>query len=111
MRKIAALALLCALAPWGAGAQAAGGFVLQYQGTNKWVAAEDDNKPLRALLDAAARGIRHYSVVLPQEDRGLALQRLEVLQDLLAKRAKDGVLIEEASGSTPAGTLEVTPKP
>ena len=110
MRKRVALALLCALAPVGAWAQAGSSYTLSYQGVNKWV-AETDNKPLRTLLDAAAKGFRHYTVVLPQENRGLAVQRLEVLQDLLAKRAKDGVLMEEQAGSTPANTLAITIKP
>jgi hypothetical protein len=80
--------------------------VLTYQGDNKWVASED-NKPLQALLKAARGGKTHYTVKLPTERRELAITRLEVVRDLLAREAKAAVIMEEGNGSAKKDTLVV----
>ena len=77
---------------------------LIYKAENKWVAAED-NPPLLALLKAARTGKTRYVVQLPTEKRELAVSRLEVVRDLLAREAKTAVIIEEGNGSAKANTL------
>lgn len=78
---------------------------LVYKGDNKWVAPED-NKPLQALLKVARAGQVHYKVKLPADNRQLAIARLEVIRDLLAREAKAAVVMEEV-GTAKGGTLEV----
>lgn len=106
-RLVLPLALLAgvAVAP-PALAAAKDAFVLTYKGDNKWVAPED-NKPLIELLKLARGGVLRFSIKLPSEGRALAVERAQVLQELLAKQAKTGVLVEEVDGSALPGTLWV----
>ena len=80
--------------------------VLTYKGDNKWVATED-NKPLQALLKTAREGKLRFSVMLPLEHRELAVSRLEVVRDLLAREAQKAVIMEEVSGAAKANTVVV----
>lgn len=83
--------------------------VLTYRGSNRWV-AQEDAAPLRKLTAAAGKGHTHFSVRLPAGQRELAVERLEVLQGILEKSAKSGVVLEETSGpAAAAGTLWVAP--
>lgn len=84
-------------------------FVLTYKGDNKWVAPED-NKPLTLLLKLARTGTLRFSAKLPAERRPLAIERLQVLQDLLAREAKAGIIIEEIDGRALPDTLWVRPE-
>lgn len=82
---------------------------LTYRGTNRWV-AQDDAAPLRKLTAAAAKGTRHFDVRLPEQQRPLSVERLEILRHLLEKSAKSGIILEEIDGpATSAGTLWVEP--
>lgn len=98
-RLLAAALLLAALPchPWAE--------VLVYRGDNKWVAPAD-NKPLVALQKQARGGKTHFSVKLPADRRALAIARLEVLRDILAREAKGAIVMEEV-GTAKAGTLVV----
>lgn len=98
--RVVAGAALAALPLLGVQAE-----TLVYKGENKWVAPED-NKPLQALLKQARGGKVRYSVKLPTENRALAVARLEVIKDLLAREAKSGVVMEE-TGVAKAGTLGI----
>lgn len=81
-------------------------FVLTYKDSNKWV-AQGDNKPLVALMKLARGGVTRFSIKLPEDGRALAVERVQVLQDLLAREAKTGVLLEEVNGSALPGTVWV----
>lgn len=79
--------------------------VLVYRAENKWVAPQD-NKPLVALQKAARGGKTHFKVWLPKDGRELAIARLEVVRDILAREAKGAVVMEEV-GVAKDGTLRV----
>lgn len=80
--------------------------VLTFQGDNHWVAPAD-NKPLIQLLGEAKKGAKLYRVVLPTENRALAVERLDVLTGLLSREAKTGVVMVEVKGTTKPNTLKV----
>jgi hypothetical protein len=92
--------LLCGLAPLSQAAT----LELTYQASNRWV-AEADNAPLRALLRAAKRGTTTFQVGLPKDNRALGLARVEVLQGLLQREAKRGIIMEEYGVARRANTL------
>lgn len=74
--------------------------VLTYEAANKWVTAKD-NAPLRALVAEVQRGSRQFSVRLPAQDRELAVARLVIVRDMLARETRqrgEGVLLEEVDG-------------
>jgi hypothetical protein len=87
-------------------AEPAKSWTLVYRESNKWV-AQEDNKPLRALMKATQEGARHFEVRLPASNRDLAVARLEVLRDLMAREAQEGILLEEVEGNVQAGTIWV----
>lgn len=90
------------------GASYAAEFTLPYQASNKWV-SKQDNAPLRDLLAAAKKEqVHHFYVVLPTENRGLSIERLKVLRDILAQSLAKGVILEEQPGNTPANTLAIS---
>ena len=90
---------------WAAGKDVV---VLTYQGDHKWVAPEE-NAGLRKLLGLARSGKHQFGVRLPAEERELAVSRLVVVRDLLAREAKHGVVLREADkgGHAPVNTVEV----
>lgn len=77
-------------------AMAQGGELLVYQGSNKWVATQQ-NAPLTRVLNAARQGATHFLVRCPSAGRTLCLARLDVLQDLLSKAAGEGVVLQEGN--------------
>ncbi|MFZ2586927.1 MAG: hypothetical protein WAZ18_02205 [Alphaproteobacteria bacterium] len=80
---------------------------LVYKANNHWV-AQDDAKPLRALLAKARAGQTRFTVMLPEQGRKLATARLEIIRDLLEREAKQGVILQEAATGNAAGnTVEV----
>jgi hypothetical protein len=79
---------------------------LVYRDGNKWVAPAD-NKPLLALLKAARGGAVHFTFTLPTAERNLNVARVEVLQTLLAREAKRGVVLEEGGGHAPDNRILV----
>lgn len=97
----AALAALLAVAPLPLLAE-----TLLYKTENKWVAPED-NKPLQALLKAARNGKTAWQVKLPKDNRALAITRLEIVQNLLAREAKSAIVMEEVGTAAKANTLEI----
>ena len=87
----------------------AAGHILAYKDQNKWV-AQQDAAPLKALLDEAkSNDSRVFEVILPADNRELAIGRLKVLRDILEKSLGHGVLLQEINGNTDANTLTVTP--
>lgn len=101
-RQRLALALLLGL-PMAAQAATV---VLPYRDGNKWVAPAD-NAGLKTLMAEARKGVVFYRVALPKEHRALAVERLEVVRDLLAREAKQAVVMEEAANNAKAQTLVV----
>ncbi|PZP38880.1 MAG: hypothetical protein DI585_06000 [Pseudomonas fluorescens] len=95
---LAAPALLC---PLSARAE-----LLVYKDANKWV-AQEDNKPLMELMAKARDGKTTYKVGLPDGNRELSVQRLEIIRDILAREAKTAVIIEEVGGSAKANTIRI----
>ena len=87
-------------------------YTLHYDGQNKWVG--DKGRPtLRSLLDAAKAGktkSTEFGVALPEENRDLAIKRLEVLRDILTKSLDMGVILVESleADSAPTNTVQVT---
>jgi hypothetical protein len=96
--------LLLGLAASPALAQA--GELLVYQGSNKWVAPQQ-NAPLTRLLNEARQGTTRFLVRCPNAGRSLCLARLDVLQDLLSKAALQGVVLQEGSGGSPVPSNRV----
>ena len=82
------------------------GELLVYQGSNKWVAPQQ-NAPLTRLLNEARQGTIHFLVRCPNAGRSLCLARLDVLQDLLSKAALQGVVLQEGSGGSPVPSNRV----
>jgi hypothetical protein len=84
-------------------------YLLTYQGQNKWV-SQEDKAPLRALIDAAkAKKVRVFHVVLPTQQRELAIARLKILRDILTKSLANGVVLLEVAGAAEPNTLSITP--
>ncbi len=87
--------------------------VLTYKGDNKWVAPED-NAPLKELAADVKRGVRQFEARLPAQGRELAVERLVIVRDMLARESRqkgEGVLIEEADGDPAApNTLVIEPR-
>jgi hypothetical protein len=96
-------ALLLALP---AAAQAAT-VVLPYHENNKWVAPAE-NAGLKALMAQAHNGVVFFRVALPKENRTLAVERLVIVRDLLAREAKQAVVMEEAPNPARAQTLAIS---
>jgi hypothetical protein len=103
MRALPVIVLLAALAAPAAALEV----VLVYQGETHGVAPAD-NKPLIRLLAEAKKGVRRYTVLLPTENRALAVERLDVLSGLLAREAKGSVVMVEGTGKAKANTLKVS---
>lgn len=82
------------------------GELLVYQGTNKWVAPEQ-NAPLTRVLNQARQGTAHFLVRCPTAGRTLCLARLDILQDLLSKAAGQGVVLQEVLGEQPVPSNRV----
>lgn len=99
---LVALTLLCAPV-WAAEKT----FTLTYKGTQRWV-AQADAAPLRAL-SKTARTLKtnRFTVILPSQNRELAVERLLVVRDILSTNLKTQVVLEEIAGETPANTLTV----
>lgn len=77
---------------------------LTYQAENKWVAAED-NAPLLQLMQAARNGQTRFLASLPTENRALAIQRLLIVRDILAREAGRPILLEESAPARQPNTL------
>lgn len=103
-RRVVLLVLAAAMLPaslWAAGV------VLPYRDSNKWV-APTDNAGLKALMAQAHNGVVFYRVALPKENRALAVERLTIVRDLLAREAKQPVVMEEASTAAKTQTLAIS---
>ena len=87
--------------------------VLTYVDGNKWVAPEH-NAPLRALVADVKRGVRQFDARLPAQGRELAVERLVIVRDMLARESRqkgEGILIEEGNGAPAApNTLVIEPR-
>lgn len=82
-------------------------FTLIYQGENRWVAKEDATS-LRSLIhEAKNKKQRMFTVVLPEEERDISIERLVVLRDILEQQTKQGVVIEEVVGDTDKNSIIV----
>lgn len=82
-------------------------FKLIYKAENRWVATEDATS-LRALIkETKAKNQRMFTVVLPEENRDISIERLVVLRDILEQQTKQGVVIEEVVGDTDNNSILV----
>ena len=97
---IAAFACLPAFA-------ADGEFALNYRKKNRWV-AQDDIKSLRTLLsESKKKGVNHFFVRIPEDNRGLTIERLVVLRDILEKSLKQSIVIEEVPGDAKSNQIVI----
>lgn len=99
------LALLAGVALTTLAAPCALAETLVYKDDNKWV-AQDDNAPLQKLMQAARGGKQVYKVKLPDENRELAVIRLEIVLKILEREAGKPIVFEE-TGKARAGTLVI----
>ncbi len=108
MKKTLTLLTVLAVAPFVSFAES---FTLQYQKNNHWV-AQDDAKPLRALLAEAQKGKADYFMVsLPNStDRNTSIERLIVLRDILEGKLKTNIVLEEEQKDAPDNSLVVNIK-
>ncbi len=89
-------------------AQAANEYTLKYKDTNHWV-AQEDIQPLRNVIkDARSSRTRYFQVKLPSGDKNLQVERLKILQNILSRQLRSGVIIEQVPGEAGKNTILVT---
>ncbi|RYG61549.1 MAG: hypothetical protein EON60_03125 [Alphaproteobacteria bacterium] len=99
------LALLAGVALTTLAAPCAQAETLVYKDVNKWV-AQEENAPLQRLMQAARSGKHVYKVKLPDENRELAVVRLEIVLKILEREAGKPIVFEE-TGKARTGTLVI----